>query len=61
MVCATKGAEESAYAQGWNAANAFSANDYSKLMPAKMTALNPYAAEPQRSRWNDGFQAAMQK
>lgn len=49
------------YAQGWNAANTISAKDYSKLNPARMTALNPYTSEPQRSRWNDGFQAAIQK
>lgn len=49
------------YAQGWNAANTISANDYSQLNPARMTALNPYVADPQRSRWNAGFQAATQK
>lgn len=49
------------YAQGWNAANTISASDYSKLSPAKLTALKPYAAEPQWSRWNYGFQAAIQK
>ncbi len=49
------------YARGWNAANTMSANDYSQINPAKLTALNPYASEPQRSRWNDGFQAAIRK
>ena len=49
------------YAQGWNAANTISTNDFSQLDPAKTTALNPYVAEPQRSRWSDGFRAALQK
>ena len=49
------------YAQGWNAANTISANDYGDLDHVKTAALNPYAVEPQRSRWSDGFQAAIQK
>ena len=49
------------YAQGWNAANMISANAYSELDTVKTAALNPYAMEPQRSRWSDGFQAAIQK
>ena len=49
------------YAQGWNAANTISASAYSELDTVKTAALNPYSAEPQRSRWNDGFRAAFRK
>lgn len=48
------------YAQGWNAANTISANEYSELDPVKTAALNPSPAEPERSRWSDGFRAAIQ-
>jgi hypothetical protein len=49
------------YAQGWNAANTISSNEYGELDPLKTAALNPYVAEPKRSRWNSGFQDAIQK
>ena len=44
------------YAEGWNAAR--SAPQDVAGDPKAMTRLNPYRADPERARWNDGFQAA---
>ena len=38
------------FAQGWNAARA-GADD----------AINPYAGEPEKSRWNDGYRGALEQ
>jgi hypothetical protein len=45
------------YAEGWNAANNLTADECDRLNPAQMAALNPYAADPEKSRWNEGFAA----
>jgi hypothetical protein len=42
------------YAQGWNAART------SSLKPSEPV-VNPYPAEPERSRWNEGFAGARDK
>jgi len=44
------------YAEGWNAARATSLKN-----DAGMKAPNPYRAEPQRSRWNEGFAQGLGK
>lgn len=49
------------YALGWNAANMISTNEHGDLDAVKTAALNPFDVEPQRSRWSDGFQAAVRK
>lgn len=44
------------HAQGWNAARRLPANIRAD---AKTIAdLNPYTAEPERTRWNQGFASA---
>lgn len=47
------------YAEGWNAANRLSAKESDDLNLWKVAALNPYANEPERSRWSDGFAKAL--
>ena len=44
------------YAQGWNAARQLSANI--RADAAAMAALNPYTSEPERTRWDQGFDNA---
>jgi hypothetical protein len=45
------------YAQGWNAARAWSL----RRGPAPVKAVtNPYSAEPEQSRWNEGYTAALE-
>ena len=45
------------YAEGWNAARTLSCSvPPGTLEPA---ASNPYASEPERSRWNEGFTQAL--
>ena len=39
------------YAQGWNAARSGT---------AKVAARNPYPAEPEQSRWQQGYTAGLQ-
>jgi hypothetical protein len=46
------------YAQGWNRAHALSANDRARADLCWAEVLNPYAAEPERSRWSEGFSKA---
>jgi hypothetical protein len=41
------------YAEGWNAARA--------LNSGAKPVSNPYASEPERSRWNEGFTQALGK
>jgi len=43
------------YAQGWNRARELSAKDRSHVDLCGAEVLNPYAAEPERSRWSEGF------
>lgn len=47
------------YAEGWNAAHARMAHESSELDAKKMEALNPYPADPERARWNEGFTNAL--
>ena len=45
------------YAEGWNAAR----SSYPKAGDPAQAPLNPYASEPERSRWLDGFTQARGK
>jgi hypothetical protein len=47
------------YAEGWNAAQELSANDSAELDFGRIAALNPYAADPEKSRWSEGFANAI--
>jgi hypothetical protein len=47
------------FAEGWNAAHAMSANESDGLEPWHVAALNPYATEPERTRWSEGFEKAL--
>ena len=47
------------YAQGWNAANRLSSGETSEADVKNMAALNPYTADPERTRWNEGFAGAL--
>ncbi len=49
------------YAEGWNAASRLSAAESNGLEPRGVAALNPYAADPERSRWSEGFTKALRK
>ncbi len=49
------------YAEGWRAASKFSVNECDGLDRRAVAQLNPYAAEPARSRWSDGFAKAIGK
>lgn len=45
------------YAQGWNAAR--NSSLHTGLAAVKAT-TNPYTSEPQRSRWDEGYAAALE-
>ena len=45
--------------EGWKAARNLSADARNGLNLMTMGALNPYAAEPERSRWMEGFTKAL--
>ena len=47
------------YAEGWNRAQELSANESDDLDLWRVAALNPYATEPERSRWSEGFKKAL--
>lgn len=47
------------YAEGWNKARKLSAKERDDVDVRRIAALNPYAAEPERSRWNEGFAKAI--
>jgi hypothetical protein len=47
------------YAEGWNKARKLSANESDDLDLRRVAALNPYAAEPERTRWSEGFAKAI--
>ena len=49
------------YAEGWNAAHERIAGESSELDTKKMEALNPYPADPERARWNEGFNNALKR
>ena len=47
------------FAEGWNAAHALPVNESDGLDLRRVAALNPYASEPERSRWSEGFAKAL--
>jgi hypothetical protein len=47
------------FAEGWNAAQALPANECDGLERRDVAALSPYATEPERSRWSEGFAKAL--
>lgn len=47
------------FAEGWRAASDLSASECDGLDAKAMAKLNPYAAEPAHSRWNEGFAKAI--
>jgi hypothetical protein len=49
------------FAEGWNAASRLSAEESDGMDPHGAAALNPYVAEPERSRWSEGFAKALRK
>jgi ribosome modulation factor len=49
------------FAQGWNAAQSMSSNEFCELGSGRDVAMNPYSDEPERSRWSDGFRKASTK
>lgn len=49
------------YAEGWNIAIKLSAEDAAAMDAPAIAARNPYANEPELSRWRDGFAAALRK
>jgi len=49
------------FAQGWNAARKLSTEKSDKLTQRSSAVLNPYASEPQRSRWAKGFAKALEE
>lgn len=49
------------YAEGWNKARELSAHEHYDLDQTRIAALNPYATEPERSRWSDGFKEAIKR
>jgi len=48
-------------AEGWNTANKLLASEALGMDAAAIAALNPYANEPELSRWAEGFAAALKK
>jgi hypothetical protein len=49
------------FAEGWNAASKLSAAESDGLDLWRVAALNPYVAEPEKSRWSEGFAGALGK
>jgi len=47
------------FAEGWNKARELSAEESEGGDLRAVAALNPYQAEPERSRWSEGFAKAM--
>lgn len=46
-------------AEGWNAAHGISASILDRLDSTQIESLNPYAADPERTRWSVGFKGAL--
>jgi hypothetical protein len=46
-------------AEGWNAAHVIDASALDKLDAAQIEILNPYACDPERTRWSTGFTSAL--
>jgi hypothetical protein len=47
------------FAEGWKAAHALPASECDGLEQRHVAALSPYATEPERSRWSEGFAKAL--
>jgi hypothetical protein len=47
------------FAEGWNKARELSAKESDDVVSNRAAALNPYKAEPERSRWSEGFAKAI--
>ena len=47
------------FAQGWNAARKLSSEARDELNLRVVATFNPYANEPERSRWVEGFTKAL--
>ena len=47
------------HAEGWNAAHRIAASAFDTLDGAKIDSLNPYASDPERTRWKAGFRSAL--
>lgn len=46
------------YAEGWNKARELSEKERAQVVVSGADALNPYAIEPLRARWAEGFTSA---
>ena len=46
-------------AEGWNAAHRIDANTLDRFDATKIEYLNPYTADPERTRWSAGFTSAL--
>ena len=46
-------------ADGWNAAHGAAASTLDKLDETQIESLNPYASDPERTRWSAGFTSAL--
>jgi phosphatidylserine/phosphatidylglycerophosphate/cardiolipin synthase-like enzyme len=48
------------FAEGWNAAQKIMRKlKFNGLTPSEIASINPYGEEPERSRWTDGFNEAI--
>lgn len=47
------------FAEGWNVASKLTAAESESCDARCMATLNPYAADPEKSRWNEGFVKAL--
>lgn len=46
-------------AEGWNAAHRIGASTLESLDAPQIESLNPYACDPERTRWSTGFTSAL--
>ena len=46
-------------AEGWNAAHRIAASALDRLGGNQIESLNPYASDPERTRWRAGFTSAL--
>jgi hypothetical protein len=46
-------------AEGWNAAHRVAASSLDRLDGTQIESLNPYASDPERTRWRAGFTSAL--
>jgi lipase chaperone LimK len=62
---ASTGARDEAYrlsriqAEGWNAAHRVAEGTLDRLDATQAESLNPYASDPERTRWSAGFTSAL--